>query len=191
MPEDRVLLAEAESGAVGVPAEAQPEPVQHHLVAELAEVRDAEAAADAAPHDALPAEHRLPSVELAEDRDAHLLDGQQVAETELVVERVVALERLVDDVALDHTELVGMEPLLDARLEVVLGGSRAFQLGVHHLVQPARVAGLGRTVHANREVQHGLGGGCRGGRRSEGRSGEHLLEEVGHADQVPAREILR
>jgi len=161
VPEDRVLLAEAKSGVAGEPAVAQPEPVQHHLVAALVEVRDVEAAVDAAPHDGLPAEHRLASEELTEDRDALRLNGEEVSGTELIGERVVVLERLVDGVAPDHARLVGMEPLLHIVTEVVLRGAR--RLEAHELLrEPARVCPAGqdheRAVHADREVQQELGG---------------------------------
>ena len=156
-----------------------------------------------APHDGLPAEHCLALEEGAEDRDALRLYGEEVGETELVGERVVTLERLVDGVPTNDARLVGVEPLLHVLLEVVLGRSRALQLGVHHLVGPARVAGFHRAVHADGEIQRGLGGGRVFGRaetvvqdllETRGVSNptlHHVLRELGERIHHSGTELLR
>jgi len=152
------LLAEAEGGAVDKPAVVQPVPSQHHPAGALVEIRHVEVAVVTAPHDALPTEHGLALEKGTEDRDAPRLNGEKIGKTELVGERVVLLEMLVDGVAADDTRLlVVVEPLLHARLEVVLGRSRALQLGVQNLAQPRRVDDPDRTVHTDREVQRDLG----------------------------------
>lgn len=144
VPEIRALLAEAESGVPGVPVVVQPAPAQHHLVSVLAEARGVETEVVAVPHDVLPSEDLLPSVELAKDVDAHLLDGEEVGQPELVGERVMRNKILVEHGARDEARLlVVVEPFLHARLKVILGGTRA--LHAQKLVrEPARVGPTGK-----------------------------------------------
>lgn len=161
--ENRELLAETEtqSGVVRVPVVVQPVPAQHDLVTILIEIRDVEAAEDdTVLHDRLPSEHRLPREELAEDRDALGLDGDEVGQTKLVGELVTRLQVIVDHMAAHDTRLlVVMEPLLHARLKVVLGGARALQVWVHQLLHPIWISRANRPIHTNDEVERGIGGG--------------------------------
>jgi len=75
----RVLLAEAESGVAGDPVAVQPVPGHHDLVAALAEIRDMQAAKAVLP-DRAPQEYRFAREQLAEDRDALLLNCEPVLE---------------------------------------------------------------------------------------------------------------
>src|SRR3990167_4042994 len=147
---------EASSRAVAAPAAVEPAPEHDHAAIVLDEVRDVEAAA-AVLHDRRPQEHRLAAEELAEDLDALLLDFLAVAQTEAGLERVGFLEVVVDAVA-DHDALllVVVEPLLD-RCEVVLGRSRTFQFGVHHLLHPVGIDGTDRAVNTDDGVEWDFG----------------------------------
>lgn len=91
---------EAECGVAGEEEVVQPEPAHHDLAAVLVETRDKQAAI-AAPHDRLPTEDRLAREQLTEHRDTLRLDGEEVSESEAVLESVLLLELGVDAVALD------------------------------------------------------------------------------------------
>ena len=68
-PKSRGLLAEAESGAVGVPVVVQPVPTQPNLVAMVVETRDMQVAVVVL-RDRAPQEHRLVREQLEKDSDS-------------------------------------------------------------------------------------------------------------------------
>lgn len=153
-----MLLAEAECGAAGVPAAAQPAPVHHNPVAADAETRDKQATAVL--HDRAPQEHRLTHEQFAEDSNALGLNGEPVLQVQAGGESVALLQVLVDGVADDGaTLLVIVEPLLNLRLQVVFGGTRALQLAVLQLLEPVGVVRFDGAVHLDNEVQGEFGNG--------------------------------
>ena len=123
------LLAEAESGDIGAEVVAQPGPEHHDPVAVLAEKRDIQAAV-AELHDRAPEKHCLAREQLAEHGDALGLNGEPILQVQAGGESVAFLQVLVDGLAQhEATLLVFMEPLVNARLEVVFGRTRPLQLG--------------------------------------------------------------
>ena len=65
---------------------------------------------------------------------------------------------MVVDAVADHNALllVVVEPLLD-RCEVVLGRSRTFQLGMHHLLHPVGIDRTNRAVNTDDGVEWDFG----------------------------------